>query len=451
MGAFPEQPPAVGPPTVVSFPPIVRERLSNGLAVWVIEQARMPVASMALMIDRGTSSDPGDRPGRAALSADLLDERAGDRDAIQLADAFERLGSHLNLDVGPDVMRFEATTLSRFVAPVLDLIADVVSRADFGSEDFERVRELRVNRLRQLSRQPGAVADRAFLTAVFGSHPYGHGAIGTTPSLEAITVDDARRFLGEAVVPQGSTLVVAGAVRAGDVLAAAGAAFASWTGSGERLALPAAERDRDVAVSVIDRPAASQSVGRVGHLGPPRRTDDYHVLLVLDAVLGGQFSSRINQKLREEKGLTYGARTSFGFRRAAGSFACEASVDAERTAEAVEEILHAFRAIRDEAPVTEDELERAKAALCRGYARNFETPGQVARAATQLATFDLADSTFDEFVPRIGAVTADAVTRAAQQYVRPDESSVVVVGDLARCRASIDAIGRPVVESRVAF
>jgi predicted Zn-dependent peptidase len=449
--AFPERPPAVGTPTTTRFPPIIRDRLSNGLAIWVIEHDRVPVASMALLIDRGTSSDPTDRPGRTALSTDLLDEGAGERDAIELADAFERLGSQLRINVGPDVLQLEATTLTRFVAPMLALVADVVSRPGFGDTDFTRVRDLRLNRLRQLSRQPGASADRSFLAAVFGTHPYGHGALGTTPALEAMTLEDARSFVSESVVPHGATLVVAGDVRPDEVIASADAAFAGWTGRARPLALPPVERAGAAAVTLVDRPDAAQSVLRVGHVGPARRTEDYYELVVLDAVLGGQFSSRINQNLREEKGLTYGARTGFGFRRAGGSFCCQTSVDTDRTTEAVVEILREFDEVRGARPVTDDELALAKSALCRGYARNFETAGQVAGAATQLATYGLPDSTFDEFVPRVGAVTAEAVTRAAEAYVRPDESHVVVVGDRARCLAALDAVGRPLVEGRVAF
>ena len=451
MPTFPTVPPPVGPPGPIGFPPVVRDRLSNGLAVWVIERARMPVASLALLLDRGTSSDPADRPGLAALATDLLDEGAGERDAIQLADAFERLGSRLDLDVGPDVMRFEATTLSRFVAPTLELVADVVSRPRLGDADFARVRDLRLNRLRQLSRQPVAAADRAFLTAVFGSHPYGHGAIGTTASLEALELDEVRSFLGGAVLPGGSTLVVVGDVRAGEVMAWAETAFSTWTGHGRSFDPSAGEPDGTAVTSVMDRPGAPQSVLRVGHGGPARRVDEYHDLLVLNAVLGGQFSSRINQNLREEKGLTYGARTSFGFRRASGSFACETSVDANRTVEAIEAIVHELEQIREAMPVAEDEVTLAKAALCRGYARNFETAGQFARAATQLAIYDLPASTFDEFVPRISAVTADAVTEAASTFLRPHAASVVVVGDLARFRAGIGTLGRPVVEGQVEF
>jgi len=173
--------------------------------------------------------------------------------------------------------------------------------------------------------------------------------------------------------------------------------------------------------------------------------------VTLNALLGGQFTSRINRSLREEKGITYGARTSFGFRRVAGTFACETSVQADQTAVAVADILEEFAAIRVEGSVLAPELARAKASLTRGYVRNFETEGQLVRAAAQLATYALDDRTFDRFVPLVAAVTAADVRRAAEDFVRPADSSVVVVGDAAACLAPLEALGRVVVPTAPAF
>jgi predicted Zn-dependent peptidase len=183
---------------------------------------------------------------------------------------------------------------------------------------------------------------------------------------------------------------------------------------------------------------------RVGHGGPSRRTEAYHALVAMNAVLGGQFASRINRTLREERGVTYGARTAFEFRRAGGNFACETSVQRDATAETVEEILRQFAEIRGDGAVAPGELDRAKSSLTRGYVRNFETPVQLARAAALLATHDLPASVYEAFVPAVEAVTAADVTAAATRYVRPDDCAVVVVGDAARCRGPLERIGRDV-------
>jgi predicted Zn-dependent peptidase len=182
---------------------------------------------------------------------------------------------------------------------------------------------------------------------------------------------------------------------------------------------------------------------RIGHVGPPRATPDYHALVVLNAVLGGQFTSRINRRLREEKGITYGAHTSFDFRRLAGSFSCDTSVQLDATADAVADVLHEFQVIRRES-VSDEELAAARASLTRGYVRSFETAGQIARAAAQLAVHDLPDDTFNRFVPAVETIDRDEVRAAASTCVRPDEATVVVVGDATACGASLDRLGRPV-------
>jgi zinc protease len=437
--------PPVGPPTPVRFPLVVKETMPNGLDVWTVSRSTAPVAAVLLLVNCGSASDPDDRPGLAGVTADLLDEGARDRDAIQLSEAFALLGSHLGIEVGPDVTTFGLTTLTRHLDAVIDLLGDVILRPRLDDADFARVRDLRLNRLRQLSRSASSAADRAFLEAVFSEHPYGHGALGTTPSLQAIEVEDARAFWRDAFVPVGATLIVAGDFPRDLAMAAVDRAFGEWapgTPGPAAAREPASPPDRRVLL--VDRPGASQSELRVGHGGPSRRTEAYHALVAMNAVLGGQFASRINRTLREERGVTYGARTAFEFRRAGGNFACETSVQRDATAETVEEILRQFAEIRGDGAVAPGELDRAKSSLTRGYVRNFETPVQLARAAALLATHDLPASVYEAFVPAVEAVTAADVTAAATRYVRPDDCAVVVVGDAARCRGPLERIGRDV-------
>jgi predicted Zn-dependent peptidase len=203
-------------------------------------------------------------------------------------------------------------------------------------------------------------------------------------------------------------------------------------------------------VFLVDRPGTPQAELRLGHLGPPRQTPAYHALVGLNAVLGGQFTSRINRRLREEKGVTYGARTAFDFRRVGGTFSCDSSVDVAATSDAVRDVLAEFDAIR-QAPVPADELASAKASLTRGYVRNFETGGQIARAVAQIATHGLPDDTFDRFVPSIETITAEDVQEAAQAFIRPEDATIVVVGDVERSRETLAEIGRPVVVSAPEF
>ena len=445
-------PPRPGASMTVRFPPIARDVLPNGLDVWSVARPATDVVTMLIVIARGTSDDPASRHGLASLTGDLLDEGAGELDAIGLAEALARLGSQLEIDVGPDATTLTVTALGRRFAPSLALLADVLVRPRLAAADFARVRELRLNRLRQISRAPGTVADRTYVSALFGAHPYGHGAMGTTASLEAISLDDAREFWARMYAPPVATLIVGGRFPLDEVMRAAEGAFGTWPASEAppaAAAVPSAPPDPRIFLA--DRPGAPQAELRIGHVGPPRSTGAYHALVTLNALLGGQFISRINRSLREEKGITYGARTSFGFRRVAGTFACETSVQADRTALAVSEILNEFAAIGQVGAVLPPELGRAKASLTRGYVRHFETEGQLVRAAAQLATYALDDRTFDRFVPLVSAVTAADVQDAAAAHVRPDDSSIIVVGDAANCLGPLEALGRSVVPTTPEF
>jgi predicted Zn-dependent peptidase len=289
------------------------------------------------------------------------------------------------------------------------------------------------------------------VSALFGAHAYGHGALGTSASLDAISIDDARAFWSAMYGPVASTLIVVGDVDVAEIGAHVDTTFGGWregTAAPPRAVTPDATPDRRVLL--VDRPGAPQAELRIGHVGPSRLTPAYHALVTLNAVLGGQFTSRINRRLREEKGVTYGARTSFDFRRVAGTFSCDTSVQADATGTAVADVLDELDRVRqDEVPAVE--LDAAKASLTRGYVRNFETAGQLARAAVQLAAYGLADDTFDRFVPGVDVVSRAAVHAAASEFIRPADATIVVVGDAETCQAQLETLGRTVELARPEF
>ena len=200
-------------------------------------------------------------------------------------------------------------------------------------------------------------------------------------------------------------------------------------------------------LNIIPRPGAPQSELRIGHVAVPRNTPDYHALVAANMVLGGQFVSRINLNLREDKGFTYGARTSFDFRQQPGPFMLQVSVHTEATGRAIEESIAEIGDIRGNRPVTEDELAMGVAALTRGYARNFETAEQIARAVSQLVLHDLPDDYFAQFVPAVERITPADVMRAAERHLHPGRLTTLIVGDLDVIGASLSALGlgEPVV------
>lgn len=442
--------PAIGAPTAIAFPKPTVTSLPNGLTVQAIAWPAVPVVAAALVLPAGAAADPLDRPGLTGLVADILDEGAGSRDAIVLADAFARLGARFDIEVGADATTAGVTSLARHTTASLALLADIVFRPHLDEAALDRVRDLRLSRLKQLSRTPAAPADRAFLKAVFGDGPYGHGVLGTTAALTAVSGDEIRARWRSTWRPDRATLILAGDLdpaAAGDIAMAAG-----FGESVDAAAAPAPAGNRvprsgaGPVTWLVDRPDSPQTEVRVGHLGPPRHTPDYHALVTLNALLGGQFTSRINRNLRETRGITYGARSAFDFRLSAGTFECSASVQADATALAVSEIRRELAEVREEGAITPAEIGWAKASLTRGYARGFETARQLVRAAATLVTFGLPAGTFDEFVPRIEQLTEHDLTAAARKYLQPESAAVVVVGDSRHAAALGEAGAVEVIE-----
>jgi predicted Zn-dependent peptidase len=437
--------PALGPEPTFTFPEIRRRVLANGLRVWTVEHRDVPVLNTLLLLPAGAADDPPDQPGLAAMTGDLLDEGTASLSALEFHEALGHLGASLDTEVGSDATLLGITTLERFAERGMDLLADLVMRPRLEPREFERVRELRLNRLTQLRDVPSAVAERVFVQHLYGDHPYGHLSIGTEDSLAALTVDDVIRFHDTRYDPGFATLIVVGDAAHDRLADLADRAFGHWEAAPHRRR---AERSGvgpplpDDRLLLVHRPGAAQSELRIGHVSVARSTPDYHALLTLNMILGGQFVSRINMNLREKKGYTYGARTSFDVRRGPGPFVVQASVQSEATTDAIREAVGELHAIRGERPVTHDELLLGRAALTRGYPRSFETGDQIARAAAQLSLYELPDDYFSKFVPTVLGLTEEDVTRAGVTYIRPDRLLTVVVGDRDKIGPSLETLGR---------
>ena len=446
MRADRSQLPAVGPDPAFRFPEIARHTLANGLTVRTVEHRDAPVITFVLQVEGGSGADPAGQEGLAAIVADMVDEGTGSMSAMDVSDALARIGADYDVDVAPDVTTFSLATLTRFAAKGSALFADLITSPSFRDDDFTRVRQLRLDRLKQIKDLAPAVAERGFLRLLYGRHPYGHVPLGTAAALQALTVDEAGVLHRTTFRPSEATLVVGGPYSHAELLRVGEDAFGGWAGErGDRTGIRAADTapaaPSSPTLAVLPREGAAQSELRIGHLSARRNIPDYPALLVMNAVLGGQFVSRVNLKLREEKGYTYGARTGFDWRRGISPFVLQTSVHTAATAEAVRDSIREIEGIRGERPVTDRELTLAKASLTRGYPRNFETVQQVARSVAQLALYDLPDTYFAEFVPKVNAVSAADVARVATQYLDPAKLTTLVVGDHSAIAESLGALG----------
>src|SRR5206468_2858137 len=436
-----------------TFPRIEKSTLPNGLRVWTVPHPGVPLVAFTLLVRRGAATDPPGKEGLAAISADMLDEGSGDRSAIEMHEALALLGAQFDTDIGSDATVASVTVLSRFADRALGLLSDIVVRPALREEDFLRVRQLRLHRLTQIRDMPGAVADRAFLKLLYGVHPYGHSPIGSEASLAAMHVDDVRAFHERTITPAVTTLLAVGDCRHDAIVRLVTESLGAWTGAGDGDVRPTEALPRAPKLSIVPRPKAPQSELRIGQVSVGRDTPDYHPLIVANTILGGQFVSRINLNLREDKGLTYGARTAFEFRRRPGPFVLQVSVQTSGTATAIAESIGEIAGIRGPRPVTPDELALGIAALTRGYARSFETGEQIGRAAMQLALYNLPDDYYEQFVPRIERVTSDDVSRVMQCHLDPARLTTLVVGDFDVVREELGrlGLGEPVVLSPDAF
>jgi zinc protease len=412
------------------FPVIDKSTLENGLKVWTVHHAQVPLVEFLLIVRRGAADDPPGQEGLAALTADMLDEGTGPWSAIDLHKELARIGAQFDTDIGSDATLVGLTTLTRFAGRGLALLADIVVRPTLGDADFARVRQLRMNRLIQLRDMPGVIAERAFARLLYGDAPYGHMPLGSERTLVTMTLDAVRAFHARLIRPGAATLVAVGDCDHDTVRRLADAAFGDWTAGAEPQAIATPETPRPARLNIVPRPGAPQSELRIGHIGAARATPDYHALVAANMVLGGQHVSRINLNLRSDKGITYGARSAFDFRRGPGPFVLQASVDKRATALAIRESIGEIDAIRGGRPVTADELAMGVAALTRGYARNFETSDQIGRAVAQLALHDLPDDYYSQFVPRMESLTPGDVMRAAERHLDPARLITLVVGDV---------------------
>jgi zinc protease len=442
------KPPTLGAPPSLKMPTITTRELSNGLKIVVIEQHELPLVDVLLQIRSGGESDPAGKMGTAALVAAMLTEGTTTRTALQIADQAAYLGVELNATSGWEQSTVSLHTPIAQMDSALALFADIALHPSFPMSDLERVRKVRLTALQQVRDRAPTIADRAFAAAVFGEkHPYGRPLAGTEGSMASISRDEVQRFYATYFRPNNATLLVVGDVRPDDVERRAREIFGGWArGAVSPPPTSTPTSPKGTTVVIVDKPGAAQSSFRIGGIGAPRSTSDYFPLQVMNTILGGAFTSRLNQNLRETHGYSYGAQSGFGLRRSAGPFIAAAEVVTAKTDSALLEFVKELRAIRE--PVPEEELAKAKRYLQLGLPGNFETTGGIASEFLPLIAYGIPLDFFGTAVQRYDAVTQADVQRVARQYVDPDRLTVVIVGDRKAIEPGLRALKPGEIEIR---
>ena len=435
--------PAAGPPREYRFPRFERRTLDNGLEVIVAPVTKLPLATVLLVVDAGASADPVGAEGLAMLTAQLLLE--GTRaipDGAQLTERFERLGAAVDAHATWDAALVRMTAMTDRLEPAMALFADVITTPTFPAREVERLRAERLAELLQQRAEPRGLADEMFERFTYDpASRYSRPDGGSESSVRGIARDDVAGFHERRFRPAGATLIIAGDVTVEQAVRLVSGTLGGWRGEAPSAALTSdAPARRSRAIHLVAKEDAPQSELRIGHPGVPRAHPDYFPIVVMNAVLGGLFSSRINLNLREKNAFTYGAFSEFAWRRQAGPFVVSTAVKSEVTDAAAREVLHEIDRVRAE-EIAEDELTLATSYLDGVFPIRYETTAAIAAALASLVVYRLSEDYFDTYRSRIRAVTRADVLEVARAHLDPDALQMVIVGDPHAIQEPLEKLG----------
>jgi predicted Zn-dependent peptidase len=428
--AFPTTPPRPTALTPIRFPPFKEATLVNGLQLVVIEHHEQPVVSVTLSFRGGGIYDPAGKEGLSSLVAELLSKGTDGRAAEQIAATIEGVGGSLSASSGDDFLTISADALSDQAGLVFDLLGDVTLHATFPESELELARTRALSALALQLSQPGAVAQRAFASEIYGRNPYGRSA--TRESYRAVTRDDVTQFARQRLRPVGALLVVAGDVTDAQVRELVAKAFAGWRGAPPPSpALPAPATRVATDIVLVHRPGSAQANLVLGNTTIPPTDPIYYPGRVATQVLGGGADSRLFLILREQKSWTYGAFASLHRYRGLGYWQATAEVRTDVADSALRELLHQIDRIRTET-IPDSELTATKGFLVGSFPLTIETPSQIATQVASVKLLGLGDEYLRLYRDRLAAVTALQARAAAARLYRRGALTIVVVGDGAK-------------------
>lgn len=428
--------------TLLDETKLKRTQLSNGIDLWLYRYKKLPVVQVYLVVHTGAYSDPAEKAGMTNLFSEMLDEGTNNRSALQIADDFDFFGTKFNTWASMDGCGVSMLSLREHLNASLEVLSDVVQHPEFPDDELTRVRKNVLTGILQEEDQPNVLANKVFLKTIYGKHhPYGYPLLGTFNTVKSITSTELREKYVSFFKPNNASIVVVGDIGLAEINDTIESVFAGWESSSTPPVDLSGIADRDhTGIYLVNRPGAVQSQIRIGHRGLERRHKDYFPVRVMNQILGGQFTSRINLNLREDKGYTYGASSLWEMRKFGGHFVANGGFQGEYTDRSVDEIMKELHRIRGE-EVTEDELDAAKDGLIRSLPRQFETPSQIASQLANIALYDLPHNYFDTFVENVQKVSVEAVKRVACEYVHPAKVTIVVVGDVEKIKSPLEKLG----------
>ena len=423
-------------------PEIEKKTLANGLEVWVLPREGLPRVDYVLAVrNAGYAADAREAPGFADTLAYMLNEGTAKHDSKQIAELAQGMGGSIGGNAATDGMVVMANALSAHAAPMMDLLAEVARESSFPDQEVALAKANQLQELKAAEAQPGFKAERALAAAIYGDHPYARTQ-QTEASIAAVTPQALRAAYAQRFRPDRALLVVAGRIGSDEAMRLAEAAFGDWKAEGEPLPdTPAARGQTEPGFVRIQRDGSVQSAVRLGRPGIAATNDDYIPAQLTGTILGGGFSSRLMQNLREDKGYTYGARGGISALRVGGRVSASADVRNEVTGAALKEFVGELQRIGSE-PVPAQELEDNKRYVAGGYLLTNQLQGAVASTLANYWLLGLPAEFLGEYVPKVRAVTAEQVQAMGRKYFDPKQYSIVVVGDGKAIDAQLEPYGK---------
>jgi zinc protease len=435
-----ERPPRPLPAKDVRFPPYQVRTLSNGLQVIAVSHHAQPAVSLRLIIRAGGSQDPADKPGVAALAAALLDQGTTTRNAETIATTIDSVGGAVGAGSGSDLTFINSVVMKDSFNLALDLVADIARNPAFAPEEIERQKQQVYSGLKVSYEDPDYIAGVVFDRLVYGFHPYGRPDSGTAQSIASITRDDLVAFHKTWFGANNSILAIVGDVTPDEMFAGAERAFGQWTRAENVPAKPIDPPAPTRRVVVIDRPGAVQTEIRVGNLALPRKHPDYLALDLAIKILGGEGGNRLHRVLRSERGLTYGASADVNALKDAGDLVADTDTRSDTTGEVLRLIVDEMWKLQRQR-VSDRELADAQAYLTGSFPLTIETPSAIALQILNAVFYGLDLDELQTFRERVNAVRPEDIQRVAQQYLRPDRLSIVLVGDASVFMKQLSGVG----------
>jgi zinc protease len=424
-------------------PKIEIASLSNSLKIYLCRKLTLPIIQLNVLIPSGSIFNPGKKEGLSQLTSRLLDEGAGNLTGFEISDRLELLGSILNINSNKEYTNISLMCLKEKFVASLDILAKLILSPNFEDENFARQKLKLITQNIQLNDDPSYVASNVFNQNIFKNTPYQFPSSGMNSSIETLSNKDVQKFFTQRYLPNGSFFILVGNFKTDETIKIINNYFGDWKYK-DYQEIKSEVQNSESKILIVDKPNAAQSELRIGHFSKGRNSDDFYSRTILNSILGGQFSSRINLNLREDKGYTYGAHSNYNYNSIGSTFSISTSVKTENSGDSIKEILSELNLIKQ--TVFDSEIEFAKSFLIRRHPALFETYTQIASNITLLPIFNLPLNYFEDYIEKIEHVTKEDVLIAARENIILNELLVVIVGDKEKIRNQLNQINNYKVE-----